>query len=158
MLDPQYNLQFDPEKVDRAVLSSHLFNSDFAIKRCLSELKAGSEAGAKLQFENAYQRSPIQCVRVASFALCNPAQYQLNKVARGLLFKFIVESLSTAFDDLSLVEQREIGAFIMTARFALLEGNFDEREWAKQLPESFEWLWVDSNHRPQHYECRALTS
>ena len=20
------------------------------------------------------------------------------------------------------------------------------------------WLWVDSNHRPQHYECRALTS
>jgi len=20
------------------------------------------------------------------------------------------------------------------------------------------WLWVDSNHRPQHYECCALTS
>ena len=20
------------------------------------------------------------------------------------------------------------------------------------------WLWVDLNHRPQHYECRALTS
>ncbi len=19
------------------------------------------------------------------------------------------------------------------------------------------WLWVDSNHRPQHYECCALT-
>lgn len=21
----------------------------------------------------------------------------------------------------------------------------------------FWWLWVDSNYRPQHYECRALT-
>lgn len=132
LYDPALNIQFDQPAMpsDRSI-SSIMYSDHFMKLCCFPNLKLGDTAAAERLFDHAYEQSPQQCFRVATFALTHPDQYQLSDDARDKLGEFIVKT-ANKFEELSIVELIAIRDLLSTAYFRLRDHY--EYELSDELP------------------------